>query len=239
MAGLVKRELSRFIKSPAVCLNAGFGILIMLFLTVVSLIKTEALRERVTDLLTRAGFGSILPVAAVVIICFVLTMDCMTASSVSLEGEGLHALVTEHGARNVLWAKGTAQVILNAPFAVVTLIALGIVIRSSSSETALMAAVSVLFTAVLAAFGLMMNIKKPMLKWEHEAVPMKQGFSVMYTMVFGWAWVLLFAAGGRLISGFVTTVQLFLIFIGLLTAALLLIVFRLRSKGEDELEALK
>ena len=54
--------------------------------------------------------------------------------------------------------------------------------------------VTLLFVALVALFGLFMNLKNPNLSWTSETVPVKQSMSVTVTLFGGWAAVLALGA---------------------------------------------
>lgn len=212
-AALLRREFKRFVSSPVVLLNTGFGILMMAAGIFFALFKADFLRDRIQELIVPKGLAPLLPVAAVILVSFIASMDCMTASSVSLEGKRIWILQSMPvDAKLVLNAKTKAQVLLNAVPAVLTEAAVAPVIRSNIWETALMCAATALYVWFLSEFGLMMNLKRPNLEWENEAIPVKQSMSVMFTMIGGWGMVLLMGALGMLllnkVPAFVTLIAI-------------------------------
>ena len=223
-SALLRRELKRFVSSPIVLLNTGFGILVMFVGTLFALIKADVLRDRLFSVLEPMGIMDHAPVIAVAAVVLFMSMDCLTSSSVSLEGKQIWILQTMPvDNKIILRAKVRAQVLLNAIPAAVTEAALSTVIRSSAAETISMIVCAVLFSWLTAEFGLMMNLRKPNLEWQSEAVPVKQGMAVMFTMLFGWAILLVVAGGGHILSSFLPVNSVLLLFAILMTlgAALL------------------
>ena len=233
-SALLRRELKRFVSSPIVLLNTGFGILVMLVGTLFALVKADALRDRLLSVLEPMGIMDHAPVIAVAAVVLFMSMDCLTSSSVSLEGKQIWILQTMPvDNKIILRAKVRAQVLLNAIPGVITEAALSAVIRSSAAETVSMIVCAVVFSWLTAEFGLMMNLRKPNLEWLSEAVPVKQGMAVMFTMLFGWAMLLAIAGGGHILSSFLPVYSVLLIFSVLMALGALLIRSWSNKKGAE------
>ena len=191
---LLKREFSRFTASPAYMLNCGFGVIIMPIAGILLLIRGAALRSMLFGLFdSNTGTIAILAAAAV---CLVSTMNDMTAPSVSLEGKTLWILrsmpVTT---QQILRAKLAMQLLLSGISvlfaAICTCIAFAVPIGSSIAV--ILACLSLV--VLLAEFGLFLDLKKPNLNWTTEITPIKQSSSVMFALLGGWLYVLLFGTG--------------------------------------------
>ena len=158
----------------------------MIIAAVALIIKAGDLREVVTGYLADAGLISLLPIVLVCGVCLVGSMDMVTASSVSLEGKSIWVLQTMPvEEKKVLRAKETLHMLVNCIPSAILLIAAVIVFRLSVWDGLAMLAFMLVFTRLIAAFGLMMNLKKPNLNWTNEAVPIKQGMPVLLSMLVG------------------------------------------------------
>ena len=183
---LVKRELKRFISSPTLILNTGFGILLLIAGSVFALVKAEAVRGFISNSGMFSVLTPVLPAAAYTVVCVISSMDCFTASAVSLEGRRLWLVQTlPVKASLVLKAKEITHLILNGVPAVFAGAALGTVLELGVPETVFVALSAFLTVWLSGAFGLMLNVSKPTLDWTNEAVPVKQGLPVLFTMLFG------------------------------------------------------
>lgn len=142
---------------------------------------------------SNTGTIAILAAAAV---CLVSTMNDMTAPSVSLEGKTLWILrsmpVTT---QQILRAKLAMQLLLSGISvlfaAICTCIAFAVPIGSTIAV--ILACLSLV--VLLAEFGLFLDLKKPNLNWTTEITPIKQSSSVMFALLGGWLYVLLFGTG--------------------------------------------
>lgn len=185
-SALLKRELKRFVSSPTLLLNTGLGIVFMVAGAIAAIVKAEAIRDLVGSVDFLITFQSALPLVAFAVIGFLAAMDCFTASTVSLEGKEIWLIQSMPvSSKLVLRVKELAHLLLNGIPAALVSVALGIVLKADVLTTIFLAAASVVLVRLTAAFGLMMNLLKPNLEWTNEAVPVKQGVPVLFTMLFG------------------------------------------------------
>ena len=184
---LLGRELSHFMGSPIYMLNCGLGILLLPVIGVLVLIKGA-------DFLGAIGavFGSgssvILLLAA---IGFIVSMDMITAPSISLEGKTLW-LARSLPVRtwDVLKAKLNMSLLLNGVPTLVTVILCVIALKEGTVLSLQFALMSLLFVVIFALWGLFIGLKMPNLNWTNEAGPVKQSGSAFFSMFGGWAYVI-------------------------------------------------
>lgn len=189
---LLRKEFRRFSQSPNYMLNCGLGIVFMLIAAVALLVKQDVVKDIVFVKLT--GHEDIFALLAVAAICMMTTMNDMTAASVSLEGKNLWLLqVLPVSGWQVLKAKFGLQFILNLVPALILTICVEWVLKPELLFAALIPVTVLLFVALMAAFGLICNLKAPNLTWTSEIVPIKQSLSVMLALFGGWVLVLAFA----------------------------------------------
>lgn len=187
-AALLGKELRRFGASPTYMLNGGLGILIMLGLAVAALIKAPFLRELVASL--HEFFPNPTALAGVVAACIlglIVSMDAISAPSISLEGKNLWILQSMPiPAGHVLKAKQRLHLLLNLLPALLALLVIDLAL--GAGFLSLLAGLFFLVVKVLfdAAFGLLLDLRRPNLNWTNEAVPVKQNLSVLFVMLLGW-----------------------------------------------------
>lgn len=204
-SALLMKEFKRFTGSAIYLLNAGFGVLIMIALAAAALIKAEALRG-VIDIIpsTIKVSAAIIPVFALGAVCLISSTDCTSASSVSLEGKTLWQIQTMPvEPAEALAAKLKLHVIVNAIPAAILALAIGIVLKADWLTSALLILGGAGYVWLCGAFGLIMNLKKPTLDWTNEAVPVKQGTPVLFTMLFGFVGSVVIIALGALLTGLI------------------------------------
>lgn len=180
-SALLKKEWKRFVGSTTYLLNAGLGVLFVPIFTVVLAVKSKDLLPSLGSM----GLGSATAVLPYLLPALFLSMNAITAPSISLEGKTLWMLKTLPVTPwQVLRAKLSLHMLVNAPMGIVASIFLGIwfgldVFSILLSTLALVAAL------LLSAFwGLFWGVRRPMLDWTNEAYPIKQSAPVMFA-VFG------------------------------------------------------
>ncbi len=184
---LLKKELRRFVGSPVYLLNCGLGCILIPVAAVFFLVKASAVQEFL-PLFAMLDIPVLLVAAALA--CMMISMNDMTAPSVSLEGKHIWLLQSMPvPARLVLQAKLLMQLLLTLPLVLFLGGVLIYVLSLSAADGVLLLAVLVLYTVLLALWGLFLNLKFPNLHWTQEVVPVKQSLSVTMTLLGGWAFV--------------------------------------------------
>lgn len=183
---LLRREFKRFTSSPTYMLNMGLGVVILPVISVILLVKMNDLN----NLIDSASFGNvrdIIVTAVCTVFCMIVSLNCITAPSISLEGKNLWILRSiPVRSSAVLNAKKKMQVLVNGiPSAVCSIIA-GIALKAGIVNIILMIASVTAFVFFGAAIGLSINIRKPDLFWTNETIPIKQGISVLLTLLLEW-----------------------------------------------------
>ena len=187
-AALLRREFGRFTSSPNYMLNCGLGTVMLPLLGVFLLIKSgdvmpmaaEALGERSSELL------AVLLCAA---LCLVGSMNDMTSSSVSLEGKCLwQAQSLPVKPWQVLRAKLLVQVVITAVPMLLASVCATLIVRPGLLAAVLLVVMPQVFVWLSAAFGLMMDLKRPNLTWTNEITVIKQRLTVLITMLGGWVY---------------------------------------------------
>ncbi len=193
---LFKREMKRFTSSAAYMLNGGLGLLIMPALSVFALVKRAEVEATLGTLLEAVPLlAEFVPVVVALGIAFIGSTDMISASSVSLEGKSYwitRSLPVTTG--QILKAKEKVSLVLSIPVSLVSAVLLGIAFSLSLPEIAAVMAYLTAFNWYMTDMGLALNLKKPVLDWVNEVVPIKQGMSVLFTLLLGFASVLASAA---------------------------------------------
>ncbi len=182
---LAKKDLSYLFHSSMYLLNAAFGVLFVLCAAVALLLCKEAVLTYLSGLpLPFALDADMLALLLTVAICLLLSTVTITAPSVSLESKTLWLLrATPLRAEDVLFAKVYASRVLTGPAALLASLSV-ILITSPAWYTAL--AVLLLpqaFALTGEALGMIFGVLFPRFSWVNEAEPVKQGASVLLTMV--------------------------------------------------------
>lgn len=201
-SALLRKEFKRFTSSSTYMLNCGIGLVIMLSLCIVALVKAKDIGEYL-DLFTVMfpEMSDLLPAFAAAAICMMLSMNQITAPSVSLEGRNIWILqMLPVNPKDILDAKKKVHIILNAPVAIIAAIILGFVIKADFSSVIYMIVLAYAYVEFTASFGLFLNLKSPNLTWTNETVPVKQSAAVSIGMFGGWGISLLIGGAAYLLS---------------------------------------
>ena len=199
-AALLGREISRFTASPNYMLNCGLGTFLMPLCAIAVLWKGGELFEML-DAMFAETEGSVLLLLCVVF-CGLVSMNFMTAPSVSLEGKSLwllQSLPVEPW--RIFKAKIRMQLLLTglplllcvgcteAVYSIYWLQILMILLFGGS------------YMLLMAQVGLFLGIKMPTLTWTNEIMPIKQGGAVIITLLCGFVYMVLLFVGFMLMPG--------------------------------------
>lgn len=187
-AALFRKEWKRFWSCAAYVLNTGLGLFIMVALGVFACIRKDQLLQVSTIVSEYVPTTySTIPAILCMVLCLILSMNCFTAPSISLEGKNIWILQSMPiDPMKILQAKINTHLVLNLIPAYISTICFGIAFDVSVLNVIGILLCISMFTLLSAEFGLRMNLKSPNLTWTNETVPIKQSMSVVVTMFSGW-----------------------------------------------------
>lgn len=170
-----------------------------------------------------------------IMLCGLISMDIMTAPSISLEGKSLWiAQSLPVTSWQVLRAKLDMQLILNSIPVMLCMICTAVVCPFKIGQFVMMILQVLSFVFVMAGFGLFMGVIKPVLTWTNELTPIKQSASVMITMFGGFGYTALLFIGYMMLPGYTLGYMLYIsIFIVVNVVAGLTLYIWLKTKGCD------
>lgn len=215
---LLKREGMRFLSSTVYALNTGMGIIFMLIGAVALLIWRSAILS-LTSQLEEMGMGYLVPLGVSVVISLLVSMNGISAPSVSLEGKSIWIVQSlPVSAWDVLKSKLLFCFILSAvPALILVLVAYGV-----SLVTLPLLPLFVVYTLLCcilqAETGLVFNLLHPSLKWTNEASCVKNGLSTFLALFTGWGVTALF---GFVYFKFLSSVMSFTLYLCVFTSLLL------------------
>ena len=210
---LLHRELRRLTASATYMLNSALGTVMVPAATVFLVIKRADILPIVS------AFPQLFLMVATALLCMVSTMNNLTAPSVSLEGKSLWlAQSLPVSPWQVLKAKLTLHLLLTLPVVIPSGIVLGVVLAFGVWETTLMVLCAAAFVLLFGAFGLVINLLRPVLIWQNETVPVKQSLSVTVSLFGSWAFVALLGALYYLLAPYLSA----MLYLGILLVLLLL-----------------
>ncbi len=193
-ATLLKKEFKHYIGSAVYMLNCSLGTFVVPVMAVCAVIWKQKLREVIYMSGIKSGF---IPIIALTIVIAVLSMNDLTAPSISLEGKNLWILKSMPvDTRKIFRSKINMQLILTTPVAVLLTVCMAFVLDLNFSTAVYMVCAIIVYTFLWAHFGLFVNLKMPNLEWTNEVIPIKQSLSVIIVLLGGFGVAVSFALGG-------------------------------------------
>lgn len=225
---LLGKEAKRLFGSASYLLNCGLGSVVLLVGTVFAVFGGRNLVESIPT-----EFLDFLPYVACLAVCFVVSMNCISAPSIALEGKAFWILQTLPVTPwQVLLAKLNLHMLVSAPFAVICSTVLMILLRADFFTALLCVIFPVLLILFSGCEGLFFGARNPNMAWDNEVTVVKQSVSVMLTLLCDWGFIILFGLGG-IFAGRIMPLALYLFACTLLLAIIdILLVMRLRNGGE-------
>ena len=189
MSALLSKELSQFTSSASYMLNAGLGGVFALVLAVVMIFNSDMLGQMI-------GIGiptSLVTLFAAVAISFCVSMNIVSAPTISLEAKTLWISKTiPVDTKAILMSKVYLHLIITAPFSLISSLICAFILKPDIKEAVLLIGLPLLMTLFGALFGLVMNLAFPKFNWNTETQAVKQGMSVFFTMMGSMALVVAF-----------------------------------------------
>lgn len=199
-SALLRKELRRFTGSANYMLNCGLGILLMPASAVVLVWKSDLIRM-VFEMFPE----EILALGMIGAVCLMISMNDLTAPSISLEGKNLWILQSfPVSGREVLMAKLKMHLLLTLIPAIVPILAIEWLLHPDLFYLIMLPIMVVLYTVLMALLGLFLNLKMPNLHWSNEIIPIKQSAPTMLTLFGGWVLVIAMAGIYYLLQKYVT-----------------------------------
>jgi len=193
LSALMKKEFTHYTSSPAYILNSSLATFMMILASIVFIVMNEQIRTA----LSGEEIASIKPFMAVIVAgvaIFVASMNCITAPSISLEGNNIWILQTSGiDPMYIFLSKYILHMVLSAIPAALLIITFSIVIGLGVLDTIMIVLVTIAFVSLTAAFGLMMDVRSPKLDWVNETIPIKTNISVLFSMFGSWGLIAVMA----------------------------------------------
>lgn len=237
---LLSRENKHFTSVTSWLLNGGLGLLIMPVGAVALIIK----REAISGLLLKelADFPVVLsavPVFIIVCACLIISMDAITASSVSLEGGNMWLLQTlPVEPWQILQAKTGLAVKLSVIPSLFFVLAGGYAFRLDIAQTVLSCCIVYIYINIVADGGLLLNLKMPNFSWTNVNTVTKQSAPVVINLFGGWLICAVMSAGGYMLCRVLPSDKALLVLLVVFYIVWSLLHRLLKTKGVEMLKAL-
>lgn len=183
-----KKELRRYLSSANYMLNTSIGSIFMLLVSVAILIYAPTIREIIA--LSADGDGTNLPrimsVMALGIAMLLSANNLISAPSISLEGKTLWIIKSlPIRPKTAFSAKSALHFVITAPFTLFASIVLSVVLRLSPLSAIICVLAALAFVLLCGRSGVIINLAFPNVKWTNETIAVKQGLSVLFSMLGG------------------------------------------------------
>lgn len=183
---LLRRECARLFSSASYLTNSGIGVIFAVIGAVALLIKKDALLSAFGQ--DSIGVGGLLAPLLLVGFMFIFSMVIFTSATISIEGKNIWILQSlPVSPVEIFKAKIKLHVYACLPALILSWAAINIGFYAGLLFAAVSLVILALFVLIMAQMGLAFNLSKPVLDWQDEAVAVKTGMSVMFTMFAGMA----------------------------------------------------
>ncbi len=185
---LFKKELRKYLSSANYMLNTSIGSIFMLLVSVAIIIYAPTIREIIVP--SADGDGANLPriisVMTLGVAMLLSANNFISAPSISLEGKTLWLLKSlPIRPKTAFLAKSALHFAITAPFTLFTSIVLSVVLRLSPLSAIIRVLAALAFVLLCGRSGVIINLAFPNVKWTNETIAVKQGLSVLFSMLGG------------------------------------------------------
>ena len=179
--GMLAKELKRYFSTPIYVYNTIIGPILIIFINVFLLIKGESIYSMLGIYDKSMLFGVL-----TLINLFMSSMTQISCCSISLEGKYIWILKsTPISTNKILLSKSMVNVIIFAPVHILSTIVLSVAFKATALQLTLFVMLPLILNLIISFGGTYINLLLPKLTWENEAQVVKQGISVIVSMLLG------------------------------------------------------
>ena len=190
---MTKKELRRLLSSSSYMLNGCLGAVMAVAIAVLCAVKGKGILQSVANIYAGgADVTSFIMPFACLIECLTLSINIISAPSLSLEGKSFWLLQSAPvNAGDVLLPKAYMHMLIAMPAGLIASLIFVLVLPMTVPEIVLIFILPQALTAFMALFGVVMNLRFPRFDYSNETAVIKQSTSVTVTMFTGMGIVLL------------------------------------------------
>ena len=207
LIALLKKEYEKILSSSVYLLNAGFGMIIRVALSILAIVKTNELRAVIASLAPQiegVSEGGLVAFFVTVATVALSSMDMYSASAVSLEGKNLWIVKSlPLSSRTVLFSKTLAHASLAGVASLITATLLLIAAGGDALAWLIALPNSALISLCFAIFGTVINVALPKFDFENDTQVVKQSLATLVVMLGQMLFAMLVLVGGFFIIKFV------------------------------------
>lgn len=175
----LKLELNRFTANPMYMMNSGMGAVLALLLSVAAIFKGADILGAFAEPDLGISLAGIFAVA----LSFCISMNCVSAASISLDGKTLWLLKSlPTPPETILTAKAGAHFIVSAVPLIPSVIICAVISHASPLQAAAILVFPISVITLTAFWGVVINLRFPKFDWISEMQAIKQSASIMIAL---------------------------------------------------------
>ena len=190
LSGLINKEMKRFFSSPVFIINAGFGIVLMVVITIAMSINFDGMIEAMIqgeDIgISIDEIKAMIPKIYYGLVVFTSCMTFITSSMISLEGKSLNItkslpILPE----KILLAKVLTSNIISIPVILICDIIFFVVFKVAILDIVFILLASIIMPTFTALTGILINLKYPKMDATSDTEVVKQSMSSTVSVFIG------------------------------------------------------
>lgn len=190
LSGLINKEIKRFFSTPVFIINAGFGMVLMLAVTILISINFDGIINSMMqgkDIgISLSEIKIMLPKIFYGFVVFTSCMTSITSSMISLEGKSFNITKSLPVApKKILLAKILTSNIISIPVILLCDIIFFIVFKVAIIDIIFILLASIIMPTFTAIVGILMNLKYPKMDAVSDTEVIKQSVSSMVSVFIG------------------------------------------------------
>ena len=190
LSGLINKEIKRFFSSPVFIINAGFGMVLMVVVTIAMSINFDGM---INSLMQGEEIGisideikAIIPKIFYGFVVFTSCMTSITSSMISLEGKSFNITKSLPVApERILLAKVLTSNIISIPVVLLCDIIFFVVFKVAILDIVFILLASIIMPTFTALVGILMNLKYPKMDAASDTEVVKQSMSSTLSVFIG------------------------------------------------------
>ena len=190
LKGLINKEMKRIFSSPVFIINAGFGMVLMVVITIAMSVNFDGTIQTITK---GENIGipideikAMMPKIFYGFVVFTSSMTCITASMISLEGKSFNITKSLPVApEKILLAKILTNNIISIPIILICDIIFFVIFKVAIIDIIFILLASIIMPTFTALIGILMNLKYPKMDATSDTEVVKQSMSSTLSVFIG------------------------------------------------------
>ncbi len=193
LKALFVKEIKRLFGCPVYAMNTVCAPVMMIVFPVIILLSSETDFSTIRALFQNQGYFGAFCLTLVSIFTVIPTTYC----AISMEGKNFWILRSAPiSSQTVLTAKLLVNTVVETLPGMLISLVYGIILGIGAGYIAFAVLCGAVISTVYGIFGLLLNLKFPMLEWENETIPVKRGKSCIFTMLLNFLIVVIIGVAG-------------------------------------------